>query len=165
MDSTPQALIDEALATFLQGAVSITVGACDQDLRPCLVRAAGCRISADFRRITVFVSASQSAAVLDCVRGNGVITMVFSQPTTHRTFQLKGKSAEIASLEEGDLEIMATYSKAFAHEVAPLGFAEPIIQKLFSFSPDDLVSLSFCPVEVFSQTPGPNAGVRLKVSQ
>lgn len=165
MDSTPETLVDEALATFLQGAVSITVGACDRSLRPCLVRAAGCRISADRRRVTVFVSASQSAVVLDCVRSKGAIAVVFNQPSTHRTFQLKSQSAEIGFLEEGDLEIMANYSKAFAREVGPLGFAESLIQALFSFSPDDVVSLSFYPAEVFSQTPGPNAGARLKANQ
>lgn len=165
MNSPLETLIDETLATFLQGAVSITVGACDRNLRPCLVRAAGCRISADRRRVTVFVSASQSATVLNCVRDKGAIAVVFNQPTTHHTFQLKSPSAEIGALEDGDLEIMAHYRKAFACEVGALGFSEPLIQTLFSFSPNDVVSLSFYPADVFSQTPGPNAGARLKANQ
>lgn len=165
MGSATEPLIDDALASFAQGAVSITVGACDRHLRPCLVRAAGCRISSDRRRVTLFLSASQSTAVLDCVRDHGAIAAVFSQPTTHRTVQLKGTSAEIGALEEGDLVVMATYRAAFAREVAPLGFAEPLIQTLFSFPAGDVVRLSFCPVEAFLQTPGPNAGARLKVAQ
>lgn len=164
MGSTAKTPIDEALAAFAQDAVSITIGACDQQLRPCLVRAAGCRVSADRERVSIFVSASQGAPVLECVRDKGAIAVVFSQPTTHRTFQMKGKSAVIGSLEEGDMEILAAYRKAFAQEVAPLGFGEPLIETLFTYPANDLVRISFSPSEVFSQTPGPNAGARLKVS-
>lgn len=161
MSSGTENFIDEALATFSQGGVSITVGACDQNRRPCQVRGAGCRISRDRDRITIFVSAQQGAAVLDCLRNESAITVVFSQPTTHRTFQVKGERAQIAPLASGDEEIMANYRKAFAQEVKPLGFDEPLIQTLFAFPATDILSLTFAPVEAFLQTPGPNAGAKI----
>jgi hypothetical protein len=60
---------------------------------------------------------------------------------------------------------MAAYRKAFALEVAPLSFDEPLIQTLFSSAADDAVRISFTPAEAFSQTPGPNAGARIKVGK
>lgn len=165
MGCTSETLIDEDLAAFSQGAVSITVGACGRDLRPCQVRAAGCRISDDRRRITLFLAGSQASKVLECLHDGSAIAVVFNQPSTHRTFQLKGRRADIGRPVDADFERMAAYRTAFAREVAPLGFDELLVQTLFSFSADDIVTIAFDPDEVFSQTPGPNAGARLKGAQ
>ncbi len=75
-------LLDEAHAAFIERGVAINVGACDADNVATLTRALGCRVSADRRRVTVFVSVPRAqplsmdlhrlgvcVAVLLCLQG------------------------------------------------------------------------------------------------
>lgn len=138
------------------------VAACGRDKVPTLVRGTGCRISPDRKRVTVFVSATQADPVLQCIRDTGSIAVVFSEPSTHRTVQLKGTDAVIGTVSSEDLAIVERYRLAFSTELRPLGFTSTQIQTLLAFPSDDIVSLSFTPTAAFSQTPGPRAGEPLK---
>ena len=40
-----------------------------------------------------------------------------------------------------------------------------MVRTLLSCPPEELVALSFCPSEAYSQTPGPNAGKRLEAGE
>ncbi|GAB3550715.1 hypothetical protein GCM10027343_34110 [Noviherbaspirillum agri] len=162
MTPEPEPLIDAAHAAFLQQGISMCVAACSQDNIPTLVRGTGCRISPDRRRVTVFVSAIQAAPVLQCIRNNGSIAVVFSEPSTHRTVQLKGTGAVIGTPSSDDLVLIERYCAAFSRELQPLGFAAAQILTLLAFPPEEIVSLSFTPAAAFSQTPGPKAGEPLK---
>lgn len=142
----------------------MTIAACDSNLRSALARATGCRMSPDLRVATVFVSATQAAPVLRCIRENGRIAAAFNQPSSHRTVQLKGKDARIDSLQYGDLEFIERYRNAFAWELAPLGFPEIQILTLLACAAEDIVAVRFTIDEAFSQTPGPKAGERLQVT-
>lgn len=164
MSSERPALIDAGHAEFLQRGVSISVAACDHDRVPTAARATGCRLSPDRRRITVFVSATQAASVLQCVRANAAIAVVFSEPSTHRTVQLKGTDASVGGPAQGDLNIVGGYRDAFARELEPLGYPEILIRTLLSYPSADIVGITFTPSEAFSQTPGPKAGEPLGVS-
>lgn len=162
MTPDPEPLIDADHAAFMQGGVGISVAACDADRIPTLARATGCRVSPDRRRITIFISASQAAPVLRCVRENGAIAVVFSEPPTHRTVQVKGRDAAVSDLEDDDLQRIAAYLDAFSRQLAPLGHRDMLVRMLLTRPASDLVRLSFTPAEAFSQTPGPNAGEPLR---
>lgn len=153
--------IDAQHAAFMQDGVSMSIGACGPGRHPTLARGSGCRVSADGSRVTVFVSALQAAPVLDCIRDNGLIAVVFSQPSTHRTIQVKGRDARVAGLAAGDVERIARYRKAFAADLATLGFIEEQVQTLLAFPEAELAAIEFTPAEAYVQTPGPKAGERL----
>lgn len=155
-------LIDADQAAFMQRGISISVGSCDASGMPSLVRAVGCRISQDLLQVTVFVSKSQAFAVLDDLRNNRAIAVVFSEPSTHRTMQLKAVNASIGGLTDRDHELVERHQKAFIKELAKIGFAEPFVQSLLACEPVDLICISFLPCAAFSQTPGPKAGEPLR---
>lgn len=155
-------LIDRSHADFLRRGISMCVATCDRNNVPTLVRATGCRVAEDRLSVTVFVSAIQAAPVLDCLRGDGAIAVVFSEPTTHRTVQLKGKGAVIGTPTSEDLELICRYRAAFAQELRPLGFDAMPVQTLLAFPPEEIVSITFAPVAAYSQTPGPKAGEPLR---
>jgi len=161
-DSTPPPLFDEAQAAFMQGGVSITIAACSAAAIPEQARGGGCRISPDRRRLTVFISSIQGEQVLRCVREHGAIAVVFSQPSSHRTLQLKGRDAAAGLPDEGDLKRIAAYREAFAAELAPLGFEPELVRALFAYPDSEILALSFTPCAAFSQTPGPRAGEPLR---
>ncbi len=152
------ALIGPEQAAFICGGVGMSAAACRPGAVPSIARATGCRLSADRRVVTLLLAATPGAALLDDVRRTGSIAVVFTQPSTHRTVQLKGSDARIVPLEPGDLERVERYVRAFAADVVPLGFTEAYMRALLACPADDLVAVQFTIAAAFSQTPGPRAG-------
>jgi len=151
-------LLDEEYAAFVQRGVMVSVASCNARNIASVVRAVGCRVSADRRAVTVFIVASQAEAVLGDLRDTGAIAMVASQPSTHRTVQLKGRDATLAPVSAGDLEHVAACVDSAVTDIIKLGFTAVQGRTLLSYHPDDLVAATFTPTEAFQQTPGPRAG-------
>jgi len=149
----------------MRSGVSISVASCDRHGMPQLVRAIGCRVSDDGARITVFVPEAKSQAVQRDIFATGAIAVAFTQPSTHRTMQLKSRDARVAALRPDDAQLVEAYRDAFVAEVGAIGFHEKMVRTLLSCAPEELVALSFCPSEAYSQTPGPNAGKKLEAGE
>ncbi|HEX7646842.1 MAG TPA: hypothetical protein VF450_05485 [Noviherbaspirillum sp.] len=161
-ESSSETVLDASVAEFLQQGISVVVAARDRNNVPTVARGTGCRVSADRRRVSIFISATQGEHVLKCIRDNGEIAVVFSMPSTHRTVQVKGKDAVVGGLEDGDLQRISDYRDGFARDVSLIGFDELLIQTLLFYPSADIVSLNFTPSEAYSQTPGPRAGEPLR---
>lgn len=164
MQTNSVSTIDAEHATFMQGGVSMNVATCDRDNVPSQVRATGCLVSADRRRVMIFVSATQASAVLANIRNTGMIAVVFNEPSTHRTVQIKGNDARVVGMPEGALRVVEAYRDAFVRELEPLGFEPALIRALLACPLPDIVALAFTPAAAFSQTPGPTAGEPLRTS-
>ena len=93
MAAPPEFVLTPDQIAFVTAGVSITAASRGRDNMPNLARATGCRVSPDGRRVTLFLAASQSGALLADIRDNGAVAVVFSEPSTHRTLQLKGDDA------------------------------------------------------------------------
>ncbi|MBS0555240.1 MAG: hypothetical protein JSS47_22370 [Proteobacteria bacterium] len=156
-------LLDDDQAAFICGGVSISAAACrGGGGLPSMARATGCRVAADKRSITILLSATASAGLIDDVRRNGAIAVVFSLPADHRTLQFKGSDARVVPLEPGDELLAARYVDAFAGGLEPLGYPTPVIRCVLACPADDLTAISFTPSAAFLQTPGPDAGNALR---
>lgn len=154
-------MIDPQRTAFLTGGVSIVASSRGADRWPALARASGCRVSADGRRITLFLAASRSAALLDAVRATGAVAAVFNEPGSHRSVQFKGADAAVGSLQPGDTLLAEHYADAFAAAICPLGYTEQLARAMTWAAPEDLVAITFSPASGFDQTPGPRAGAPL----
>src|SRR5687767_5167071 len=106
-------VLDENWAAFIQAGVSIIVGSRDSDNVPSLVRAVGCRVSRDLRQVVVLVSTAQAQVLLNEIKLSGAIAVIFSQPSTHITIQLKSNNARTVPVEKKDSALGERYSKAF----------------------------------------------------
>ncbi|MBX3603096.1 MAG: pyridoxamine 5'-phosphate oxidase family protein [Rubrivivax sp.] len=155
--SPPPTPIGPEQAALVARRVSVIVGSRDAALRPHVMRAVGCRLSADRRRVTVLLTHAGSAQVLADLAANGRIAVVFSEPSSHRTLQVKGVDAAIAPAGAEDAALVRRYQQEFADEIGQLGFAAEVAQTMLRHD-DDLVAVSFTPCEAFDQTPGPQAG-------
>src|SRR5262249_53378285 len=113
--------LDEDNAAFVQRGISIVAASRDATLMPSIARATGCVVSPDRRRVTIFAIESQAQQLLADVRASGRIAVVFSQPTTHRTLQLKAEDARIRPLRGEERAVVAAYVDAFAIEIGRLG--------------------------------------------
>ncbi|MBN9423005.1 MAG: hypothetical protein BGO63_04440 [Candidatus Accumulibacter sp. 66-26] len=161
MDHASELVLDAAQIDFVCGGVSISAASCRADGLPSLMRAVGCRVAADRRTLNVLLAATPGAGVLDDVRQSGAVAVVFSQPSTHRTLQIKGRDARVVPPEAGDAELAARYRDAFVDELRPLGYPEHVIRTVLGWPADDLVVLQFTAHALFVQTPGPRAGEAL----
>jgi hypothetical protein len=154
-------LADEANFALLRTGYMVTVASRDAAHVPSVTRALGCRISPDRRRVTVFLLASQSATLLRDLRATGAIAAVFSQPSTHRTIQLKGSDATLGAIEPGDVELIDANAAAALSDLILGGFPESFGRTMFAYDAPDVVAIGFTPSTAFVQTPGPQAGRRL----
>jgi len=147
-------------AAFIQGPVSVVVSARDAGLVPDVVRGCGCRVARDRRRVTVLVEPARSGAVLDHIRANGMVAVVFSQPSTHRTIQLKGADATIARAGRADFVVAEGHLAAWVDDMQRIGYAAPFARAVRG-EPAEIVAVTFTPLAAFEQTPGPAAGQQL----
>lgn len=153
--------LSAANADFIQQGVSVIVGGRDRDNTPTLARGIGCRVAPERTRVTVFLAASQAVELLAHLGDNGAIAVVFCQPSTHRTIQLKGTDAKAVPLEADDHERIAAQAAALAADIIGIGYREEPVRTLLAYAPEDVVAVAFTPSSAFLQTPGPNAGERI----
>ena len=167
MAIAPAPLIDDTQAAFLQGGVSISAassGVRPAPTFPSLCRVLACEVAADRRRLTVLVSRAQAAQLLQDVGESGRLAVVFSQPSTHRTLQIKGEHAQIGPASARQLDAVRRHRDAFVSEVVPLGFPDSLVRLLLTCDDDDILAISTIPVAVFDQSPGPRAGSMLQAA-
>ena len=109
----PPPFLDAEQAAFVCGPVSINAASFRHGGLPNLARVTGCRLSADRHVVTLLLAATPAAGLLEDLRCNGMIAVVFSLPASHHTIQLKGGDARIVPIEPGDVELAARYVDAF----------------------------------------------------
>lgn len=162
MQATKEFVLDDDLARFVTGGVSIIAASRDAANRPQLVRALGCRLSSDRREITLLLSAAHSESLIGDWLGNDAIAVVFTQPSTHRSVQIKGGHVARMPLGPEDEAYIGDYRDALASDLASVGFSHAFTQALLSCPDSDRIALRFVPTTAFCQTPGPGAGEPLR---
>lgn len=160
--STQAPRLDVEHAAFMQSGVSVIVATRNASLDPEVVRAGGCRISRDRRRVTVLLDPTRAERLVADVAVNGMIAAVFSQPSTHRTIQLKGSDAVTARASRRDRALLATQRSAWIEDLLRIGYSRDFAGALWGPLPQSLVAVVFTPTAAFQQTPGPAAGQPLR---
>lgn len=145
---------------LLEGHVSIIVGSRDEQLRPHLTRALGCRVDADRRRATVLLPRGPGAQVIADLQANGRIALVASRPTTNRTLQIKGADAALVPCTAQDEALADAHLEGFVDEIGRLGFGAEVARTIHRHDAG-IVAVAFTIGEAFEQTPGPQAGAPL----
>jgi hypothetical protein len=150
--------LPEDFTAIIAKGVSCIVASRDAQLRPSLMRAVGSCISADGREITVFLSRPHSRQVLQDIAATGHLAVVFSQPSTHRTIQVKATRATQRNATLQDAPDLQRCEVSLDEELQALGYPAGLAGLLLQHSLEDLVAVSFEPEQAFDQTPGPQAG-------
>jgi hypothetical protein len=155
------AILDAQQAAFIRNGVTVNVAARDEDLRPALARAAGCHLSEDRLRLRVFVSRRAGSEVLDCVRRTHQAAVVFTQPSTHRSLQVKSRDAIVEAALPGDAQRIVAYLEAIVADFRALDYRPEFVNALIDSSIAEIEVLALTPESIFVQTPGPQAGDRV----
>lgn len=158
--TTPPLLPADLLAMMARG-VSTIVGSRDLTHRPSVMRAVGSAVADGGRQVTVYLARRQSRQLLQDVAATGHIAVVFSEPATHRTVQLKARQARIRNAGAADAPVLARYLQSMEKELQRVGIAPPLTRAMLAHQIDDVVAVEFTPEQAFDQTPGPQAGAPL----
>jgi hypothetical protein len=153
--------LDAGHAAFIQGPVSVIVASRNAELVADVVRGCGCRVSRDRRQLTVLVEPGRASTLLDDVAANGMIAVVFSQPSTHQTIQLKGTDARVVRVTAADRAAARQHLRDWSEDLARIGFDAPFSAALHGGT-GELAAIRFTPTAAFQQTPGPAAGQPLR---
>ena len=148
-------------AHFITRGLSITLASRDLRHVPSLSRALACRFSDDGRQLILILSRQQSTDLLRDVVTTGHLAVVITEPSTHRTLQLKGSDATVSAIADDDLEVIEQSRTHFGADILPLGFDAAFNQRLYACARNDLCRILVTPTDVFQQTPGPAAGERI----
>ncbi|WP_048438915.1 pyridoxamine 5'-phosphate oxidase family protein [Caenimonas sp. SL110] len=154
----------DVVALMARG-ISVIAASCDASSRPSIMRAVGSLVEDEAKpgslRITIFVSRRQSAQLVQDVSANGHIAVVFSEPATHRTVQVKATKARVRNAAATDEPALARYLASMEIEIARVGYGPHMTRAMLAHRLEDLVAISFAPEQAFDQTPGPKAGASL----
>lgn len=153
-------LADEHVAMIDKG-VSVIAGSRDRSNRPSLMRACGSQLSADASSVTIFVARSQSAQLLADVAATGRIAVVFSQPHTHRTLQIKSSRVRFRDCTPQDQPTLERYLLSMEDELGRIGYPRAFVHALLFHPLEDLLAITLDIEQAFDQTPGPRAGAAL----
>ena len=159
------AVLDAGVLQFLQRRVMVSAASCSAEHFPSVVRCVGFRILERPQRLVVFVRTSETARLLADLHATRRVAVVFSEPTTHRTLQVKGDDALPGPLEHDDWPHVAAHVEAAVAELAPLGYPEIWVRKVFESAQNQVQAVRFTPTSAFAQTPGPRAGEPLAGAQ
>jgi hypothetical protein len=165
MPDQPMPLVlPEDTARFLQSGLSIIVGSADGDGNPSLGRALACRVTARAdaaqSMVELFLVSQKALELLDDLRRPAPIAVAFTQPSTHRTLQIKAPRADLTPLQAGDLDWIDRSQRDFIADVNRImgGDQAELIRTALGAARDVDVRLVVWPTAWFEQTPGPRAG-------
>lgn len=157
----PQNLLSAEHIALVDQGISAIVASRNAALRPSVMRAVAARISADGQEVTVYLRPSQSEQLLNDIQATGHIAVVFSEPYSHRTLQVKATRAQLRPVKPEDQAVLQRYLAAMQLAVGRVGYGPDFVTAMLEAPPDDLVAIEFTPESAFDQTPGPRAGAPL----
>jgi len=163
LTSARNVIQDAGLREFIAGGVSILVASCDRDRKPVVARACGCIAGTD-GLVTILVPGVRAQVLLDAVTVTGAVAVVFSEPATHRSIQIKADGASVLLADPGWDAVCDRYRRAFAGELERLGYSARMARRLVDDEAGQASGIRFTPAAIFDQTPGPRAGDPIEVA-
>ncbi|EWY38967.1 hypothetical protein N825_10635 [Skermanella stibiiresistens SB22] len=154
-----QSTLSDAVRAFITGAVSINVAAPTAGSgAPAVNRALGCEVEASGGKVTVYLCRTAAGTLLDSLEAGAPVAVVFTEPSTHKSLQIKSGGAVVAPADMAAMAVLERYRQIFGVEIQPLGFGPAFNAALLSHGEGTVTAVTFHPDDVFTQTPGAQAG-------
>lgn len=154
-------VLSSDIVQFCQSGVGIAIASSDGEGRPVVGRGLACRID-EAGQVRVVFRSDANRDLLLALAGGGGIAVTFSQPSTHRSIQLKALGARAAETLAADADLAALQTTAFKAELVEDGYWQGFAERYCAFDSEQLSAIEFVPEHAFVQTPGPGAGSPLQ---
>jgi hypothetical protein len=153
-------ILTDDLVQFCQSGVSVVLGTRGLDGRPIAGLALACTISPG-GVVRVLLRRPANVDLLLALASGAPIAATFTEPTTHRSIQLKGPRAELPSDCAGDLDAVARQTGRFRDTLVSVDYPRRMAEHYVGYRDEEIVAIDFRPERAFVQTPGPAAGSAL----
>ena len=158
-------VLSSDVADFMQSGLSITLASRDARLVPSIAKGVGCRVAPALDHVSVLVFAGGAEQLRRDVETCACLAVTFSQPSTHRTVQVKGSDARVRPAAAADLALVRRHLALFADDLRTLGWGSDFVDAVFWHEGAALLAFEFTPTGAFQQTPGPAAGCALAAAK
>jgi hypothetical protein len=135
-------------------------GTRSRELVPCGHRVSGWRLGGDGRTLTSLVAEQFTDHLVESLEDNGEFALTVEEFPSHETYQFKGRYRSHRPLRDEDHEVVDRIRERFLKSMRHL-YADAPEQVLKAFILKPSMAVEFEVREVYLQTPGPGAGVRL----
>jgi hypothetical protein len=152
-------MLDKALTEFLEQGLAIHIGTRNEALRPNGCRVTAVRVEDQGRNLVAYLPKAATPAVLDDLRSNGQAAVSFARPTDDRAVQVKGTFISERDADASEQAFVMGQWQALLKELDMIGLAA--IESTSSWRMWPCVAVTIRVTNVFSQTPGPEAGAVL----
>ncbi|MGR6431729.1 hypothetical protein ACU5AY_12500 [Rhizobium sp. PAMB 3174] len=156
-------MLEEDVAAFISGNVMMIAATRDEALRAHVGRGCGAYFDADAGDLVLLVSSSQWPDFFANAKKGAPIAMTVCQPDNYRSMQVKGNISGVEMATARQVAHAGDYLDRMLAIMAGLGVSRLQLSTVFSNA--DLAAIRFWPVDLFIQTPGPEAGERVQRSQ
>jgi hypothetical protein len=154
-------MIPGKIVRFLEQRANVAfAGTRDRQLAPHGHRVCGWRVGADGRTLTALVPEPFTAHLVESLEENGQFALTIEEFPSHETYQFKGRYLRHRQPQDEDVEVVNRIRERFVKNVRPI-YADAPEHALRAFIQTAHVAVEFEVLEVYLQTPGPGAGVRL----
>jgi hypothetical protein len=143
----------------LDAGMSVLVATVDARNRPSCCRGIALASNDEVKTVTVYVPLATSHETIQNVATTGRMAIAASNPIDHFTVQLKGTTSEARLAREDEKAFVKSRLDAFADILDSIGIPSRVAKNA-AYWPAFAVDMRVD--QVFEQTPGPNAGMRVR---
>jgi hypothetical protein len=149
-------MLDRSLTEFLEQGLAIHIGTRNEALRPNGCRVTAVRVEDQGRSLVAYLPKAALPAVLEDLRSNGQAAVSFARPTDDRAVQVKGELISERDADPSEEAFVLGQWQALLKELDTIGLAALTSTSSWLMWP--CVAITLRVTNVFSQTPGPEAG-------
>ncbi|HEU4779707.1 MAG TPA: hypothetical protein VFS58_07465 [Steroidobacteraceae bacterium] len=155
--------LTQDIIDLLAAGVGHQVGGCANDGRPSLCRGLAAQLEPD-GRLVVILSAESGFEVLAAVRQNGRIALNLTLPENYKSISLLGRDAVVSHGGAEFRELVNDRYQKFRSQLDVHGIPPAYTEAWYVRPDDDLMAIRFTPFSARNQTPGPDAGSALALT-
>jgi len=154
-------ILDEQTAGWMASGVVVTAASRDAAHLPSLASVLACQPEVGGARLRFVIGRSANEAFRRDLAAGGPLAIVFSEPTTFRTLQVKSGSAVAVAVDAGDAARIRAHADAERAELLATNNPESFVSSFLEVDAADVAAYECVIEEIYSQTPGPGAGAKV----
>jgi hypothetical protein len=150
---------EDRVRRCLEGGTSVLVGSVNRQGMPSCCRGIAVISDDGLATMTVYVPLASSQETIANIATTHRIAVSVTHPVGHTSVQLKGTTGTARLAEDGEAALLRNRVDALADVLDSIGLPRRITQSL-AYWPSYAIDVQV--EEIYEQTPGPNAGGRLR---
>ena len=152
-------MLDRSLTEFLELGLAIHMGTRNQQMEPNGCRVTALRVEDQGTHLIAYLPTAAPTEVLEDLQSNGQAAISVARPADDRAVQVKGVFVSMRDADESEKEFVMAQWHGFVKQLDMIGFNATA--NTLSWTVWPCVAVKIRVTNVFSQTPGPDAGAVL----